>query len=206
MTLKCLDLCFNVCFPPIWATLLWIFSTSDWVGKIKSQNKFQRAAAVMGTVILEQVCRRLISLFCLSRLGHQFTGKSSVEIYRQVLLAGCRCVELDCWDGQEDEPMITHGYTMCTDISFKVCCFISPCKSSDMWEKIGTSKINSDCSKVDEPVKMFYPKQHAPTSILKLKVWNLLNFSMIWKCVNKRNSFIYNISLFCSLKVPFTAL
>ncbi|PIK62742.1 hypothetical protein BSL78_00322 [Apostichopus japonicus] len=51
--------------------------------------------------------------------GHQFTGKSSVEIYRQVLLAGCRCVELDCWDGQEDEPMITHGYTMCTDISFK---------------------------------------------------------------------------------------
>ncbi|XP_071832248.1 1-phosphatidylinositol 4,5-bisphosphate phosphodiesterase beta-1-like isoform X39 [Apostichopus japonicus] len=52
-------------------------------------------------------------------IGHQFTGKSSVEIYRQVLLAGCRCVELDCWDGQEDEPMITHGYTMCTDISFK---------------------------------------------------------------------------------------
>lgn len=33
-------------------------------------------------------------------IGRQFGGKSSVEMYRQVLLAGCRCVELDCWDGK----------------------------------------------------------------------------------------------------------
>ena len=54
--------------------------------------------------------------------GHQFTGKSSVEIYRQALLTGCRCVELDCWDGKgaDEEPIITHGYTMCTEIVFKV--------------------------------------------------------------------------------------
>ena len=31
--------------------------------------------------------------------GKQFGGKSNVEMYRQTLLAGCRCVELDCWDG-----------------------------------------------------------------------------------------------------------
>lgn len=51
----------------------------------------------------------------------QFGGKSSVEMYRQVLLAGCRCVELDCWDGKGDdqEPIITHGKAMCTDILFK---------------------------------------------------------------------------------------
>ncbi|XP_031435590.1 1-phosphatidylinositol 4,5-bisphosphate phosphodiesterase beta-4 isoform X2 [Clupea harengus] len=53
--------------------------------------------------------------------GRQFGGKSSVEIYRQVLLSGCRCVELDCWDGkgEDQEPIITHGKAMCTDILFK---------------------------------------------------------------------------------------
>uniref|UniRef100_A0AAR2IYK2 1-phosphatidylinositol 4,5-bisphosphate phosphodiesterase n=1 Tax=Pygocentrus nattereri TaxID=42514 RepID=A0AAR2IYK2_PYGNA len=53
--------------------------------------------------------------------GRQFGGKSSVEMYRQVLLSGCRCVELDCWDGkgEDQEPIITHGKAMCTDVLFK---------------------------------------------------------------------------------------
>ncbi|XP_075781808.1 1-phosphatidylinositol 4,5-bisphosphate phosphodiesterase beta-1 isoform X6 [Pelodiscus sinensis] len=51
----------------------------------------------------------------------QLAGSSSVEMYRQVLLSGCRCVELDCWKGRtaEEEPVITHGFTMTTEISFK---------------------------------------------------------------------------------------
>ncbi|MCJ8743730.1 hypothetical protein PDJAM_G00097600 [Pangasius djambal] len=51
----------------------------------------------------------------------QLAGNSSVEMYRQVLLSGCRCVELDCWKGRtaEEEPIITHGFTMTTEISFK---------------------------------------------------------------------------------------
>jgi len=51
--------------------------------------------------------------------GPQFCGESTVEVYRQVLLAGCRCIELDCWDGKTTEPIITHGRAACTEIFFK---------------------------------------------------------------------------------------
>ncbi|TSK58033.1 1-phosphatidylinositol 4,5-bisphosphate phosphodiesterase beta-1 [Bagarius yarrelli] len=54
-------------------------------------------------------------------IAGQLAGNSSVEMYRQVLLSGCRCVELDCWKGRtaEEEPIITHGFTMTTEIYFK---------------------------------------------------------------------------------------
>uniref|UniRef100_A0A8C5GYX7 1-phosphatidylinositol 4,5-bisphosphate phosphodiesterase n=1 Tax=Gouania willdenowi TaxID=441366 RepID=A0A8C5GYX7_GOUWI len=51
----------------------------------------------------------------------QFSGLSSPEMYRQCLLSGCRCLELDCWKGKppDEEPIITHGFTMTTEILFK---------------------------------------------------------------------------------------
>ncbi|KAM7349193.1 no receptor potential A isoform 1-T7 [Cochliomyia hominivorax] len=55
--------------------------------------------------------------------GRQIGGKSSVEMYRQTMLAGCRCVELDCWNGkgEDEEPIVTHGHAYCTEILFKDC-------------------------------------------------------------------------------------
>ena len=51
--------------------------------------------------------------------GHQFNGESSVNMYALVLASGCRCVELDCWDGDDDDPIIYHGHTFTSKIKFK---------------------------------------------------------------------------------------
>lgn len=47
--------------------------------------------------------------------GHQFTSQSSVEMYINSLYRGCRCLELDIWDGEIDPiskrpvPIVWHG-------------------------------------------------------------------------------------------------
>jgi hypothetical protein len=46
--------------------------------------------------------------------------KASVNRYISDLMNGCRCVELDCWDGPDGEPIITHGGTLTGKILFKV--------------------------------------------------------------------------------------
>ncbi|XP_078392571.1 1-phosphatidylinositol 4,5-bisphosphate phosphodiesterase delta-1a isoform X1 [Cetorhinus maximus] len=49
----------------------------------------------------------------------QLEGPSSIEAYISALNKGCRCVELDCWDGRDGEPVIYHGYTLTSKILFK---------------------------------------------------------------------------------------
>lgn len=42
-----------------------------------------------------------------------------MNMYINVLLAGCRCVELDCHDGPDMEPVIYHGRTLTTRIKLR---------------------------------------------------------------------------------------
>lgn len=52
-------------------------------------------------------------------LGDQLIGKSSVEAYIRALQKGCRCVEIDAWDGEDGEPIVYHGHTLTSKITFR---------------------------------------------------------------------------------------
>ncbi|KAK1958597.1 phosphatidylinositol-specific phospholipase C [Colletotrichum sublineola] len=57
-------------------------------------------------------------------LAHQLYGSSSAEAYEETLRAGARCVEIDAWDNPDnkDEPKVTHGYTLVSNIPFRAVC------------------------------------------------------------------------------------
>uniref|UniRef100_F7CZJ3 Phosphoinositide phospholipase C n=1 Tax=Ornithorhynchus anatinus TaxID=9258 RepID=F7CZJ3_ORNAN len=52
-------------------------------------------------------------------MGDQLMSQSRADMYAWVLQSGCRCVEVDCWDGPDGEPIVHHGYTLTSKILFK---------------------------------------------------------------------------------------
>ncbi|KAH0290598.1 PLC-like phosphodiesterase, partial [Aureobasidium sp. EXF-3399] len=54
-------------------------------------------------------------------MGRQVAGLSSVEGYISALVKGCRCIEIDCWDGKNGLPIVNHGRTLTTEVMFEDC-------------------------------------------------------------------------------------
>ncbi|KAI9753055.1 MAG: hypothetical protein M4579_005354 [Chaenotheca gracillima] len=54
-------------------------------------------------------------------LGRQVAGESSTEAYITALQRGCRSVEIDCWDGADGRPIVSHGRTLTTKVLFADC-------------------------------------------------------------------------------------
>ncbi|WOO84265.1 1-phosphatidylinositol 4,5-bisphosphate phosphodiesterase zeta-1 [Vanrija pseudolonga] len=57
-------------------------------------------------------------------LAHQLYGTSCPTGYEMALKTGARCVEIDAWDNSadQDEPKVTHGFTLVSSISFRSVC------------------------------------------------------------------------------------
>ena len=66
--------------------------------------------------------------------SHQLAGKSSTKMYSTSLLYNFRLVELDCYNGEGDNIIITHGFTLVSDLNL----------DDVLFELKDTAFINSD--------------------------------------------------------------
>ncbi|NXJ85156.1 PLCZ1 phosphodiesterase, partial [Trogon melanurus] len=51
-------------------------------------------------------------------ISDQLIGPSDLWGYTSALLKGCRCLEIDCWDGSNNEPVVYHGHTLTSKLLF----------------------------------------------------------------------------------------
>ena len=89
---------------------------------------------------------------------HQLKGKSSTKMYSTSLLYNFRLVELDCYNGEGDDIIITHGYTLVTDLNL----------DDVLYELRDTAFVNSDLP-VILSIENHLDEKHQMIMVNKLK-------------------------------------
>uniref|UniRef100_A0A1A8SNC5 Phosphoinositide phospholipase C n=1 Tax=Nothobranchius rachovii TaxID=451742 RepID=A0A1A8SNC5_9TELE len=115
-------------------SLIMAYELNDWAQKNKfmTQNGFAMYMLSLENDVFNpsharvyQDMRRPLAHYFISSSHNtyltkdQVTSASSTEPYIRALNQGCRCVELDCWDGPHGEPVIYHGHTLTSKVLFK---------------------------------------------------------------------------------------
>ncbi|KAI8942986.1 hypothetical protein NX059_001023 [Plenodomus lindquistii] len=83
------------------------------------------ANSILKPVVSQQKLDRPLNEYYISSshntylLGRQVAGESSTEAYISALQKGCRCLEIDCWDGADNIPVVMHGRTLTKSILFQ---------------------------------------------------------------------------------------
>ena len=54
-------------------------------------------------------------------MGNQLSGESTAYAITRALRLGVRVIELDAWNGPRNQPIVTHGGTLCSPILFREC-------------------------------------------------------------------------------------
>eukprot|EP00727_Mastigamoeba_balamuthi_P001469 m51a1_g11319 putative 1-phosphatidylinositol -bisphosphate phosphodiesterase delta-4-like (789) ;mRNA; f:110291-113404 len=99
----------------LWGFGRWLVSTEGECSNTLFDDATSQAQMDMGRPLTEYFIASSHNTYL---MGDQLRGESSVLAYRNALEKGCRCVELDTWDGQSGMPIITHGHTFTSKISF----------------------------------------------------------------------------------------